>query len=98
MIISKCLPVSFLFIFVSLFTVAQSDTTLIPNTIPATDTSQNFVYGKTANLNKVYILKPAVDIPIVAAGTTWSLYAFTKIYSKGAIPQEKILSLNKKDI
>ncbi len=45
-----------------------------------------------------YKLKPAVDIPIVAAGTAWSLYAFTKIYVKPPSSVEKILSLKKENI
>ena len=47
---------------------------------------------------KVYKLKPAVDIPITAIGTGWSLYAFTEIYSKERSSEEDILSLNKNDI
>lgn len=46
----------------------------------------------------VYKLNPAVDIPITAVGTAWSLYAFTKIYSKDESSGEKILSLNKNDV
>ncbi len=46
----------------------------------------------------VYKIKPVVDIPIIAAGTGWSLYAFTKIYKKGNSTQAQILSLNTSDI
>ena len=48
--------------------------------------------------SSVYKLKPAVDVPIVAAGTIWSSFTFTKIYNKGQSSTEKILSLRKEDI
>lgn len=47
---------------------------------------------------KVYDLKPKIDIPIVAVGTGWSLYAFSKIYSKDSSTTAKILSLDKNNI
>ena len=47
---------------------------------------------------KVYKLKPAIDIPLTAIGTGWSLYAFTEIYSKPRSSEEDILSLNVNDI
>lgn len=46
----------------------------------------------------VYQLKPAIDIPITAAGTAWSLYAFTKIYSKDPSSAEQISALKKSDV
>ena len=47
---------------------------------------------------EVYNLKPAVDIPLTVATAGWSVYAFTKIYSKDPSTAEEILSLNKNDI
>ena len=47
---------------------------------------------------KVYRIKPAIDLPIIAAGTAWSLYGFSEIYSKPSSSEEEILSLNKNDI
>jgi membrane-associated phospholipid phosphatase len=47
---------------------------------------------------QVYTIKPAIDIPITAVGTAWSLFAFTKIYSKDPSSDEKILSLKKSNI
>src|SRR5688500_18462204 len=65
---------------------------------PATDTSVQAFPGKTFTANQeVYKLKAASDIPITAIGTGWSLYAFTKIYSKDKSSEEKIISLDKKD-
>lgn len=45
-----------------------------------------------------YTLCPVVDIPIIAVGTGWSVYAFTKIYSKGSSTEEQINALSKSDI
>lgn len=50
------------------------------------------------NDGEVYKLKPAVDIPLTAIGTGWSLYAFTKIYSKDTSTTAQILALNKNDL
>lgn len=47
---------------------------------------------------EVYKLKAASDIPVTAIGTGWSLYAFSKIYSKDKSSEEKILSLDKNQI
>jgi membrane-associated phospholipid phosphatase len=47
---------------------------------------------------QVYRLKPAVDIPVTAIGVGWSLYAFTKIYSKDSSTTAQILALNKNDL
>ena len=46
----------------------------------------------------VYTLHPAVDVPIVAVGTAWSIFAFTKIYSKDPSTPEQIMSLDENDI
>ncbi|HYD20421.1 MAG TPA: phosphatase PAP2 family protein [Flavipsychrobacter sp.] len=50
------------------------------------------------DIHRMYTLKPAVDIPIIATGTLWSAYAFTKIYSKDKIPDEKVAGLRTEDI
>src|SRR5688572_6280642 len=47
---------------------------------------------------KIYKLRPGSDIPVTAVGTGWSLYAFTKIYSKERSSEEDILSLDVQDI
>ena len=61
-------------------------------------TAQTFTNEKPSANQEVYKLKAASDIPVIAIGTGWSLYAFTKIYSKDKSSVEKILSLNKNDI
>ncbi len=47
---------------------------------------------------KVYHLRPAVDIPVSVAGAAWSGYAFSKIYSKDDIPDSVVAHLNKDDL
>lgn len=51
-----------------------------------------------ATSDEVYRLKPSVDIPVTTIGAGWSLYAFTRIYSKDPSTKEQILALNKNDI
>ena len=46
----------------------------------------------------VYSLKPSVDIPIIVAGTAFSLYAFTYIYDKPASTEEEVIGLKTSDI
>src|ERR1700739_3382384 len=55
--------------------------------------STNYNAVELSGSNPVYKLKPAVDIPIVAVGTAWSLYAFTKIYNKPPSTVEQIENL-----
>jgi hypothetical protein len=47
---------------------------------------------------RIYTLKPAVDIPVIAVGTAWSTYAFSNIYKKDPIPGETVAALRKEDI
>lgn len=58
----------------------------------------SIVIGEPAKKQPIHKLKPTVDIPITITGAAWSLYAFSKIYSKELSPEEEILSLNKDDI
>jgi hypothetical protein len=46
----------------------------------------------------IYKLNPAVDIPVVAAGTGWTIFAFTQIYNKEPSTEQQILSLDENDI
>lgn len=57
-----------------------------------------FAAKKPPLRHQVYNFKAASDIPVIAVGAGWSLYAFTKIYSKDQSSEEKILSLDKQDI
>jgi membrane-associated phospholipid phosphatase len=50
------------------------------------------------NKAHVYEIYPAVDIPIVAAGSIWSIYALSKIYSKTSPTVQEIQGLNKDNI
>jgi hypothetical protein len=46
----------------------------------------------------VYQLNPKVDIPVTAVGAGWSLYAFTKIYSKDPSTDEQMARLKKENV
>src|SRR5687767_9479872 len=78
---------------------SQDDTVRVnvQDILPAPDSSL-IPAGNITTKGTVYKLKPAADIPIIATGTAWSLYAFTKIYSKEPSSVEKILSLKTSDI
>ncbi len=79
--------------------IAQNDSLNLPlqEVLPPRDTAPPIVKAD-AKQQQVYKLKPAADIPIVAIGTGWSLYAFSKIYSKDPPGEEAILALNKNNI
>src|SRR4051812_42325167 len=47
---------------------------------------------------KIYHLKPWVDIPIITVGCAWSAFAFPKIYSKDPSTEAEITGLDKNDI
>jgi len=51
-----------------------------------------------AATDEMYTINKKVDWPIVIAGSAWSAYAFSKIYSKDTTRLAKILELNKEDI
>ena len=50
------------------------------------------------NTTSFYLINPAVDIPIVAVGTVWSVYALSKIYNKTPPTASDVQGLNKNDI
>ncbi|HYF31431.1 MAG TPA: phosphatase PAP2 family protein [Chitinophagaceae bacterium] len=71
-------------------------------TVSLTDTlelhTDSFQVSKPERKGSVYKIKPAIDLPIIAAGTAWSLYGFSQIYNKPSSPEARILSLRKSDI
>jgi len=75
-------------------TTGQTEVVLPPVEYKYTGDENTKVY----NNEQVYAIKPAVDIPIIAAGTIWSVYALSKIYNKTAPTVQEILSLNKNDV
>jgi len=95
----KHIVIYFVFLFLAGNAYSQDDTVRVnvQDTLITPDTSVVLTENNTTK-ELVYKLKPAVDIPIIAAGTAWSLYAFTKIYSKEPSSVEKILSLKTSDI
>jgi membrane-associated phospholipid phosphatase len=82
---------AFLFVFASVH--AQNDSaTLIRDTFPI---QQPEIKEKP---KEVYKMNWGADIPVTATGTLWSLYAFTKIYSKDPSNEEAVLALDKSDV
>lgn len=78
----------------------QGITQVITDSVSHNDTIDRIVPATVVieKSTEVYKLKPASDIPVTAIGTGWSLYAFSRIYSKDRSSVEKILSLDKNNI
>src|SRR5688500_6112305 len=86
---------------------AQTDTTIRSDTVFTRDTVlQNDTVATVTNSalpltpsalerdkKRVYKLKPAIDVPLTAIGSAWTLYAFSKIYDRDESTVEKIQSL-----
>ena len=88
-------------VLVSFAAGAQNDTLSIPkDSVHQVFDSLAFTvpHVPVAHPSKVYTIKPAIDIPLTVAGTAWSLFAFTKIYSKDTSSVAQILALDKNDI
>ena len=66
--------------------------------LDSTEQRVEIVEPPTVPKSKVYQFKPAVDIPLTAIGTGWSLYAFTVIYNKDTSTTQQILALDRNDI
>lgn len=85
-------------VFIAATSFAQQDTMVKIDSIERiTELAPEPVAPKTTT-SEVYQLKPAVDIPLTAITTGWSLYAFTKIYSKESSTAAQINALNKNDL
>jgi membrane-associated phospholipid phosphatase len=87
----------FVLLFVSYNVSAQEDST--GNAGDDDDVESSSVpERKDRQADKLYRMKYAIDIPIIAAGGSWCMYAFTKIYSKSPTPVAKILALDRNNI
>jgi membrane-associated phospholipid phosphatase len=78
----------------------SQDTTVVTSTTsyPAKpDTTISVTTPRPVDV-EVYQLKPSVDIPLTAVGAGWSIYAFTKIYSKDPSTKEQIMALRQSDL
>ena len=79
-------------------TPASTDTTvtkIIADTIPVLSFDGKM---QPNGRQPVYKLKPIVDVPLTAINTAWTLYAFTKIYSKPVSDLETVLNLDQNNI
>jgi len=98
----KTILTGFICLFIYSQINAQNDSTTTTDaayraadTIPMLSFSSQEIPVKN---QPVYKLKPIVDFPLFAVNTAWTLYAFTKIYSKPPTDAEVVLNLNKNDI
>ena len=97
--IATCISALFLFLQLNAQGDSPPSTAVIIDTL-IVDTVAVLSYKEEKPTTKqpVYKLKPAIDFPLTAINSAWTLYAFTKIYSKPASNEEDILQLNKNDI
>jgi membrane-associated phospholipid phosphatase len=94
-----CVLCSFLFMktYSQMDTLAGQADALAVDSVPKITNSVQSAPVDLSN-QPVYKLKPAVDIPLSLATAGWSIYAFTKIYSKDNSSLEEIQSLRASDI
>lgn len=90
----KIIPIIYLSLFFTVASVhAQNDSVLLSrDTLPV---QQPEIKEKPS---EVYKMNWGADIPVTATGTLWSLYAFSKIYSKDPSDAETILALDKSKV
>lgn len=79
-------------------TLARTATDTLINNEAAAEPIHTIDKDVTNKKFQVYKLNPSIDIPIVAIGTGWSLYAFTKIYNKSAPTDEQLFNLNSANV
>lgn len=81
---------------------AQTDSLpLIPNDSLKTKVLENnkIEFSEdTKKKNRIYKLRPIVDVPVVSIGVGWSAFAFSQIYSKNASTEEEIRNLKRSNI
>lgn len=80
------------------FTFSYGQDTVTTVTLTDTVTLHAAEPVEQGKKQKVYKIKPAIDLPIIAASTAWSLYGFKEIYNKPASSEAEIVSLNKANI
>jgi membrane-associated phospholipid phosphatase len=91
---------AFIFLFL-IRSYSQVDSTSMPTDTTAINNVSETRRLETIKLKRktnIYTLKPAIDIPIIAIGTGFSLFAFTTIYDKPPSTEEEINNLKRSDI
>jgi hypothetical protein len=53
---------------------------------------------QNAEAEPVYKIKPAVDVPLTVVAAGWTIYGFSKVYSKDASTAHQIQNLSKDDV
>ena len=69
------------------------DTLIHLNPNPDTD-----IVGEAGTKSEVYKIKAKVDIPVTLAATGFTLFGFSKVYSRDKVPDATILALNKNNV
>ena len=106
---SKLIALNILILLASVRSTAQTDTTITDSTsvivndttlirTTSNTTTQIEQLTESGDDKRIYVLKPAIDIPVTAISAGFSAYAFTKIYSKDRSTEEQINALRKEDI
>ncbi len=85
-------------LFVPVFAFAQQDSVRIPNDSLIEIVRPEQLQAKTGSTAEVYQIKPAVDIPLTVGATAWTLFGFSKIYSKDTSTRAQILALNPQNV
>ena len=83
----------------SFFTsLAQNDTLIINSNTTTSITAATSITDDTRLNNEVYKINNKIDIPLTIATTAYTLYGFSKIYSRDQTPESVILALNKENV
>jgi membrane-associated phospholipid phosphatase len=77
--------------------LAAQDTLIHVNPLPDTQISSGSQNGPNTN-QKVYNIKPIIDLPLTAAAMGMSLYGMSVIYGRDRVPEAEILALNPNNI
>lgn len=78
------IAICLLFLFSTLALHAQTDSLQVEEQVDSVKTKKQ----------RMYIYKPAIDIPLTAATAGLTLYNFSQIYSKERISEETLMALD----
>lgn len=82
------IAICLLFLFSTLALHAQTDSLQVEEQVDSVKTKKQ----------RMYIYKPAIDIPLTAATAGLTLYNFSQIYSKERISEETLMALDPDDV
>ncbi len=90
-------------ISISLFFVFTTKAQVVDSFATAQSVAVSSMYtppakSSTNNSEKVYTIKPWLDIPLAAATTAWTLYGFSVIYGRDSVPVSELNALDRNNI